>query len=316
MKKSTFFIALIVYLILLASCGTAQLLEEAKSTADTYNAMLIDYNERTSSYNEAVRKTDESNNKLKEAIKGAQQAINKGEIPYDETTLEDLKAVLTEASAVKTDTPEALPVYEKITVSEDASKDDLKAIIEQAEAEIEAMTTASVPETPQIPDHSEIIVKLEEAKKSYEDSVQGLKQITAPKDDFVMERLQRVDTITAMAAVTEDHDPNGQLNKQGGYIGCIYFTDSRVNRSNLYIEPGDDVIDVGTKGGGAIEVFQSVEGATARNEYLASFDGAGIFSPGSHYVKGTCVIRTSEHLTATQQNELTESITSALIAVD
>ena len=132
-----------------------------------------------------------------------------------------------------------------------------------------------------------------------------------------MERLQRIETITAMDHVTEDHDPNGQLNKQGGYIGCIYFTDTQVDRSELYIEDGkDNVIDIGTDGGGAIEIFATADEANVRNNYLAGFDGMGAFSSGSHYVEGTCIIRTSNYLNGTQQKELTEKITQALIAID
>ena len=85
-----------------------------------------------------------------------------------------------------------------------------------------------------------------------------MKQVTAPTDEFVMERLQRIETITEIDAVSEDHDPNGMLNKQGGYIGCIYFEDSQVDRSQLYIKDGEDnVIDIGTDGGGAIEIFKT-----------------------------------------------------------
>lgn len=60
--------------------------------------------------------------------------------------------------------------------------------------------------------------------------------VTAPSDAFVMERLKRVDTILAMDAVIEDNNPNQQLNKQGGYIACIFFSDQQVDRSKLYID--------------------------------------------------------------------------------
>lgn len=173
-----------------------------------------------------------------------------------------------------------------------------------------------VPSTPEIPDYSDVISVVESAQKTYEDSIQGLKQVTAPSDDFVMERLQRVDTITMMDAVTEDHDPNGKLGKQGGYIGCIYFRDSQVDQSKLYVD-GDpnDVIDVGTDGGGAIEIFSKVEDARQRDTYLGGFDGTA-FSSGSHYIVGTLLIRTSDQLTGTKQLELTDKITQALIVVN
>ena len=133
--------------------------------------------------------------------------------------------------------------------------------------------------------------------------------IIAPSDDYVIERLKKIDTVTKVAAVTEEHDPNGQLHKPGGYIGCIYFEDSLVDKSKVYRE--GDVIDIGTEGGGAIEIFDSVDDANKRNSYLSTFDG-GILSNGSHTVVGTCVVRISDHLTATQQRELTDTIIDML----
>lgn len=134
----------------------------------------------------------------------------------------------------------------------------------------------------------------------------------APTDSFVMERLKTIGTISDMAAVTEDHDPNGQLNKQGGYIGCVYFRDTRVDWDELYLDEGEDnVIDVGTDGGGAIEIYKTAKEAKERDEYLAQFDG-GAFSSGSHKVQDTMVIRTSSKLKASEQQELTEQIIQAL----
>lgn len=144
-----------------------------------------------------------------------------------------------------------------------------------------------LPSMPEVPDYSEVINLVEMAQKAYENSIQSFTQVTAPSDEFVLERLQRVDTITMMDAVTEEHDPNGKLGKQGGYIGCIYFRDLQVEQSQLYVD-GDpnDVIDVGTQGGGALKIFLTVEDAEARNTYLGSFNGTA-FTSGSHYVVGT-----------------------------
>ena len=126
--------------------------------------------------------------------------------------------------------------------------------------------------------------------------------------------MKRINTILEIAAVSEENDPNGQLNKQGGYIGCIYFSDEQVDKSKLYIE-NDTVIGIGTDGGGAIEIFETVAEAKAREGYLAAFDG-NMFSSGSHHVFGTVIIRTSRELTASQQNKLTEEIQNELLYVE
>lgn len=310
----TFAAALLV--LTLSACSTEQLQEETKAAVDTYNSAVDAYNSTASDYNEAVTETVKANEDLQSAINAAQDAVNKGEDPFDPATLEDLNAELTSAANAKVVDPEALPAFEKLTVSDGMKRKELNDLMSQADTGTEEIAAIEIPNAPEVPNYTETIQALSDKQKAYEDSVQGLKQITAPKDDFVMERLQRIDTITAMAAVTEDHDPNGLLNKQGGYIGCVYFTASQVDRSELYLENGDDVIEVGTDGGGAVEVFNTAEEAEARNGYLGSFDGSGMLASGSHYVKGTCLIRTSNYLTASQQEELTQKITDALVAVE
>ncbi len=109
--------------------------------------------------------------------------------------------------------------------------------------------------------------------------------------------------------MTESNDPNGNLNKQGGYTASIYFTDNQVTEA---VE-GADIVDKGTDAGGNIEVYKTSDEAKSRNAYLSAFDGQGILNPGSHYVYGTVVIRTSRHLTASQQTALTEKIYNKLI---
>ena len=109
--------------------------------------------------------------------------------------------------------------------------------------------------------------------------------------------------------MTEDNDPNGNLNKQGGYTATVYFSSSLINQASVF---GRDIIDKGTEGGGAVEVYRNVKDAKARNTYLASFDG-GPISSGSHKVVGTVVIRTSDQLTASQQADVENAVRKALI---
>jgi len=315
MKKMFSFILIATLALSLTACSN-KALDEANTAVETYNTAVAAYNEKAEPYNEAVKAVVAANDELQKEIDGCQEVINAGEEPYDPETLEALKAAMAEASDAKVAAPEELDVYETVSVSENAKKAELEELTAKVTADTETMTNFSFPETPEKPDYTSNITGLSEAKQIYEDSIQSLKQITAPTDDFVIERIQTIDTITAIAPVTEDHDPNGKLNKQGGYTGCIYFRDSQVDQSQLYVD-GDpnDVIDVGTQGGGAIEIYRTVEEAQARDAYLAGFDGTA-FTSGSHYIKGTCLIRTSDELNGTQQLELTEKITQALIKVE
>ncbi len=158
-------------------------------------------------------------------------------------------------------------------------------------------------------DNTVVIKELNEIFTVLDMSIKQFKQLNNPKEEFVIERLKTIDEITDVQAVTEDNDPNGKLNKAGGYTATVYFESKNVNHSEVY---GSNLIDKGTDAGGSIEVYANEEDAIKRNEYLAVFDG-GIFSSGSHRVVGTMVIRTSNLLTASQQKTLEEKIFNAMI---
>lgn len=316
MKKANLFIVfLLISIMSLTGCSN-KALEEATAAVDTYNTEAKAYNDKIKPYNEAVQVVADKNKELEDVVNSAQDVINKGEAPFDENTLTVLKDAMKIALDSKAAIPEPLAAYDEFIIDEKAKKSELEALTAQAQADTEAMKAFVVPELPAAPDYSQEIESVNLARLAYEDSIQGLKQITAPTDEFVIERLQKIDTITEIAAVTEDHDPNGMLKKQGGYTGCIYFTDSRVNREELYIEDGmDNAIDVGCDGGGAVEIFNTTEEAQTRSTYLGTFDGTG-FASGSHYVYGTILVRTSNELNGTQQLELTDKIVKELIYVE
>lgn len=165
-----------------------------------------------------------------------------------------------------------------------------------------------------------------------EETVDPTLKLIAPSEDYVIACLKTVEDITDIEAATEDHDPNQGLNKQGKYIAAIYFRSSKLeivqddefewyfleningNKELIVIEDDGDVdspVDIGTDGGGQVEVYRTVEEANARNQYLGAFDSEA-FASGSHVVVGTMVIRTSNYLTATQQQELTNAVIDAL----
>ncbi|MCI8366889.1 MAG: hypothetical protein HFJ66_04745 [Eggerthellaceae bacterium] len=311
---------LLIPMMLIASMSligcSDQLREEAAEAVEHCNEAIANYNAEINPYNSAVEDIEAANSLALAEVKAAQAVINKGEEPFDSNTLTELKNAMKSVQDGLSRVPDSLPQEQPMSMSDDMGRSDLEAIIEEA-AELEArLSAAQIPDIPVVPDYSQEIDALKVALGSYEDSIQSLKQVTAPTDDFIMERILGIGSISEIAAVTEDHDPNGKLNKSGGYVGCIYFRDEQVDWSSLYIEEGkEDVIEVGTSGGGAIEVFPNVEDAERRDAYLASFDGAGMFSSGSHEVVGTLVIRTSDELTATQQKALTQEIVDVLTAV-
>ncbi len=137
-------------------------------------------------------------------------------------------------------------------------------------------------------------------------------QITCPEASWVKERLSRVSDIENIAFVTMGNDPNGLLDKEGGYTDCIYFSVKSVNQTSV---KGSNTVERGTDGGGAIEVYDNLEYALNRCDYLAQFDGTLLYS-GSYTVVGTMVIRTSYKLSNQEQVDLTDKIIQSFTEVD
>lgn len=127
-------------------------------------------------------------------------------------------------------------------------------------------------------------------------------------EQFVIDSLKKVPGILEIQAVTEETDPNNKLNKPNSYISHIYFSYGLLNQKDFI---GETLIEKGTISGGSIEIYKTKEDAESRNEYLASFDGTPLCS-GSHKVFKTCIIRTSDDLTKSQQELLENNIIAAL----
>lgn len=221
---------------------------------------------------------------LDTAIGTLEAIVDAGQPAYDNQTVEAAKDAIAAARAVKVRIPE-MP-----------EKTD--AILAETEK-----LNAPLDYTPQCE-------TMETAAAALNDSIQQMKQITNPPESFVIQCLGYLPDIGSIQAVTEENDPNGQLNKAGGYTAAVYFESRKLNQSEIY---GDTLLDKGTQAGGCIEVYATAEEAEARNRYLSAFDGSTIVNPGSHSVLGTIVIRTSNDFTATQQKELEASIIAELL---
>lgn len=242
------------------------------------------HDEAVSNFNQATEMVAEKNAELDQTLEAAQTVVDSNEPPYDENTLTAANTAISDAQNAKRVIPE-IP---------DKTADIKKA----AEALNEPL------------DYAPVITNITDTKTALENSIQQNKQITNPSGDFVIQRIQGIDGITGVQAATEDHDKNGNLNKQGGYTAAIFFSLSAINQDEIM---GNDIVDKGTQGGGCIEVYTNAEDAEKRNTYLSAFDGASMINPGSHHVLGTIVIRTSAKLTATQQDEFTQIISDKLL---
>ena len=132
--------------------------------------------------------------------------------------------------------------------------------------------------------------------------------IEPPTQESIINELNKIPNVVAIEAATEYNDPNGQLNKDGGYIAHIYFSVDVIKQDDVY---GITLVEKGTEAGGSIEIYRNQQDAEKRNTYLTTLDGT-ILSSGSHKVVGTCVVRTSDILTASLQNILENNLEKML----
>ncbi|NLC25856.1 MAG: hypothetical protein GX777_04440 [Fastidiosipila sp.] len=299
----------------------AEALGKYTSAVSEYNNVVTAYNEEADTYNEYLSAIEEENAILIEAVDKAQEDLSCDLKPYDVATKERLSDEVGAALRELIDIPESKQIFTLSEVTESDSKlktEDLNAKNEAIESQINEITSikeaiVSDRSVLSVPDYSGILEDLDEAKMTFHDSVAVLKQVTNPSEKFVISRITELTNVGIAAPVTEDNDPNGQLNKPGGYTATVYFSSPLVvDEYGLFT--GDPIEDA-TDGGGAVEVYENVDNAIKRDEYLASFDGTFLTS-GSHVVVGTCVVRTSHKLTATQQKALEAEIVEVLTRLD
>lgn len=268
-----------------ALIATVATLAIGSSGAGYYFLSYAPHHAAVSRFEKAAGVLDDENKEIEKLVSDAEKLVKENAEPLEAATLEELKTTLA-------DTKKAIRKVPKMG-------SDTSDIEKQVE------------ELAQPVDYSNTQKELADKMTDYQKSVTQLKQITNPSREFVETRLKEIDTITGVQSVTEANDPNGNLNKQGGYTASVYSSDSQVTEA----VDGSDIVGKGTDGGGSVEVYKTKEEAEKRNTYLSAFDGNGILNPGSHYVYGTAIIRTSRHLTASQQTALTEKIYQKLIEI-
>lgn len=237
-------------------------------------------------YDTAKSDLEEKNKELDTLISDSETLVSEGKTALDETLLPALETSISETKTVKQEVPDMPDTAEDI------------------------LTTV---ETMKAVDYTDAMTKLSDSKAALEKSIKQYELVDNPSEAYVIECLGKVEHVADISAVTEDNDPNGNLNKPGGYTATVYYSDDRISLdSSVY---GTSVIDQGTGGGGAIEVYATAEDAEKRRDYLATYDG-GIFASGTHTVVGTVLVRTSNELKASEQQDMEAKLIAALTYVE
>ena len=208
---------------------------EASAAVEAYNSAAQDYNDTIAPYNQAASEIAEANGELQAVLDSAQAVLDKGEEAYEPDTQDLLESAVHKAEKVFAEVPVQIDPFEMRNVPAGFSTDQLELAQHEAETAQKAVgeSLEKIPEVPEVPDYTQEIEAVRSAQKNYEKSVRKLANITSPPDSFVKERLERIDTVVQAEAVSAGNDPNGLLGTKGGYLGCVYFLDERIDRSLL-----------------------------------------------------------------------------------
>ena len=208
---------------------------EASAAVEAYNSAAQDYNDTIAPYNQAASEIAEVNGELQAVLDSAKAVLDKGEEAYEPDTQDLLESAVQKAEKVFAEVPVQIDPFEMRNVPAGFSTDQLELAQHEAETAQKAVgeSLEKIPEVPEVPDYTQEIEAVRSAQKNYEKSVRKLANITSPPDSFVKERLERIDTVVQAEAVSAGNDPNGLLGTKGGYLGCVYFLDERIDRSLL-----------------------------------------------------------------------------------
>jgi hypothetical protein len=105
--------------------------------------------------------------------------------------------------------------------------------------------------------------------------------------------------IGATGVTTAESDGNHLLGRPNGYTSKVYWTDTRVDQSQVHATSVDDV-----KKGGSIESYPDAAGAQARKDYIVGvLKAAPILGTEYDYLAGASLIRVSGLLTPDQAKQ-------------
>lgn len=276
---------------------------EASAAVEAYNSAAQDYNDAIAPYNQAASEIAEANGELQAVLDSAQAVLDKGEEAYEPDTQDLLESAVQKAEKVLAEVPVRIDPFEMRNVPAGFSTDQLELAQHEAETAQKAVgeSREKIPEVPEVPDYTQEIEAVRSAQKNYEKSVRKLANITSPPDSFVKERLERIDTVVQAEAVSAGNDPNGLLGTKGGYLGCVYFLDERIDRSLLPQEafekdgkkasedekaPESSSEEEASAADSATEEAAASEGGTAA-EAAAAVEGATAAEAGASAGSGT-----------------------------
>ena len=281
-----------------------------------YNDAVAIYNEKVAAYEEKSSQIAAENQKLTAVIDELQSIVSSGEKPYDPNAISVANTAINEGKIALIEIPkwedkglkaaEDYNIFQAGTMKKDS--ESVKTYTTELTGIIESM---------QIPDHTEVIEVVNKGKAALEFSIKQMKQVTCPSESFVLERITNIRDqagMTDVIALTEDNDPENYIGKAGWYTAKIIFRHKDVEHYGL--ESGLLTLsEVGNPAGGCVEVYRTEEDAQRRADELKSQEGTAR-SPGARVICGTMVIRVSDDLKTSYQQELLTLITNEMLRIE
>lgn len=165
--------------------------------------------EASNEYKTITSKIKKENKKLEDSIGNLDKYINSSKKTYDEN-------IPSEAKKVKKTAQQKMIIIEK--------KPFLISEIKKVNKKMDKN-----------PDLSKEINSVNEMAKKYDISIKQMEKFNNPSEDYIKKRIASVETVTNFAAVTEDNDPNGNLNKAGGYTSTVFLKVVLLTKANLIL---------------------------------------------------------------------------------
>ncbi len=318
-KKKALIISSIVILLVAIAAVLVYFLALKPAYEETvieYDKVLLIYKQATTGFSEKCAEIEKKNAELQETIDTLQGVIDTGEKPYDATTITDANSAINNGKIAMV----SLPAWDKIMPKESSEYNFLQtnkmneeiSAITASTAELEQLTNSL-----QIPDYSSVIASIGEAQNKLERSIRQMKQVTCPEESFVLQRVTNIRDAAGMIDVislTEDNDPENYIGKAGWYTVKVIFHHKDVEHYGL--DNGLLTLnEVGNPAGGCIEVYRTEEDVQRRADELKSQEGT-VRSPGARVICGTVLVRVSDDLKASYQQELLDLIVAELIRLE
>lgn len=178
-RRKSFVIIIAIAVAVIAICAGA------------YFGYFKPLNEARARFEAAAADVQAKNDELDGAIENLNELATDGGEPLDPATADAANAAIADARKAERAVPQ-----------EPGSADELNAAAGELFEPL---------------DYSAQLASIETARATLEDSIARRALVEQPTGDHVVARLQTLDGVSDVAAVTEDNDPNGQLNKAGGY---------------------------------------------------------------------------------------------------